>query len=439
MIRSAMKNESGIVGAISASSWIAAVACALIFSQHLYADEVQADADEALCSATVLSETVVDEAWDAVFNRTDGWVGGDAIYSTLLPGERVLWLFADTMLGQVKDGRRQPGLQMVNNSLALNARPPRGAAPDSKEVHFFWGSSPEAEKATSWIVPDPALLPGHEAAAAREWYWLGDAFVAPGARGQDRLLVFMWRVASADKQAVFGFRTVGSALAVIENPADEPAAWKPRQFVITHAVPASSADETRDPHVCWGSESLLLEEAGQPPQVVIYGYRSCGKDALELIAARAPAASIEDMSQWEFRTADGWSASLAEAAPLAERLTTEFSVSRHAAADGTPLWVLVNSEPNLGEAIYARTARSPFGPWSTVKTVYHVPGVDREKKHFTYAAKAHPELSAAGELLISYVVNSFDFAEGLTNAGIYRPRFVRAPITLLPPPPDASR
>ena len=33
-----------------------------------------------------LAEAVSDPAWDAVFDRTDGWIGGDAIYSTPLPG-----------------------------------------------------------------------------------------------------------------------------------------------------------------------------------------------------------------------------------------------------------------------------------------------------------------------------------------------------------------
>jgi hypothetical protein len=66
--------------------------------------------------------------------------------------------------------------------------------------------------------------------------------------------------------------------------------------------------------------------------------------------------------------------------------------------------------------------------------VFQVPAIDQKKKHFTYAAKAHPELSRPGELLVSYVVNSFDFGESSTNAGIYRPRFVRVPITILPEP-----
>ena len=68
-----------------------------------------------------LSAAAPDVAWDVVFDRADGWIGGDAIYSTPLPGGDVLWLFADTYLGQVRDGRRQPDVRMVNNTLARHA------------------------------------------------------------------------------------------------------------------------------------------------------------------------------------------------------------------------------------------------------------------------------------------------------------------------------
>jgi len=47
-----------------------------------------------------------------------------------------------------------------------------------------------------------------------------------------------------------------------------------------------------------------------------------------------------------------------------------------------------------------------------------------------YGAKAHPHLSAPGELLISYHVNTFDFWENFSAGGvdIYRPRFIKLPL-----------
>ena len=46
---------------------------------------------------------------------------------------------------------------------------------------------------------------------------------------------------------------------------------------------------------------------------------------------------------------------------------------------------------------------------------------------YTYNAVAHPEQDAAGGLLVSYNVNSFDGSELYRQADIYRPRFVRVP------------
>jgi hypothetical protein len=43
---------------------------------------------------------------------------------------------------------------------------------------------------------------------------------------------------------------------------------------------------------------------------------------------------------------------------------------------------------------------------------------------FTYNAHEHPELRRGDRLLVTYNVNSFDFADDLRDVSIYRPRFV---------------
>ena len=49
----------------------------------------------------------------------------------------------------------------------------------------------------------------------------------------------------------------------------------------------------------------------------------------------------------------------------------------------------------------------------------------RDKKVFCYAAKAHPALSSGQDLIVSYVVNSFDFWQVAREAKLYWPQFVR--------------
>ena len=370
-------------------------------------------------AAEPLPEAVPAPEWDAVFNRADGWIGGDAIYSTPLPGHDILWLFADTFVGQVRDERRQKGVRMINNSLARHARPVTGEPPQPHSIEFLWGTDENGPAA--WILPDPKLRSAATDGSKR-WYWLADAIVAPGVADHDRLLVFLWRIAPTNTK-VFSFRNAGTALAVIDNPSAEWNAWRPKQFDVAHARVATDGPQGSI-DVVWGSEIILDNTAIGQPRLLIYGYRQRKNKPNELILAQAPAAEIEQMDCWRFRTGDGWSDDAEAAAPLTTGITTEFSVSRIDSSP-KPEWILVQSDSFLGDQIFIRRASTPWGPWSRPRPVYRVPNLDRSKHHFTYAAKAHPELSKPGELLVSYVVNSFDFGESSTNAEIYRPRFIR--------------
>ena len=78
--------------------------------------------------------------WDAAFRRSSGWTGADGIYSFALSGADVpggardaetAFVFSDTFVGEVADGRRQPGTTMVNNTMAwlpAGAQDPRRRA-----------------------------------------------------------------------------------------------------------------------------------------------------------------------------------------------------------------------------------------------------------------------------------------------------------------------
>ncbi|KAI1712538.1 hypothetical protein DdX_09630 [Ditylenchus destructor] len=66
------------------------------------------------------------------------------------------------------------------------------------------------------------------------------------------------------------------------------------------------------------------------------------------------------------------------------------------------------------------------GPWSGPETLYRYPEmdpgqVDYSRNIFCYAAKEHPELESAGELMFTYVCNSFLEEELMNNTHIYRP------------------
>src|SRR5437667_12707517 len=55
---------------------------------------------------------------DALFDRAEGWIGADGAYSVALSPKRTLWLFSDTWVGKVRDGRRTDAT-IVNNSVGV--------------------------------------------------------------------------------------------------------------------------------------------------------------------------------------------------------------------------------------------------------------------------------------------------------------------------------
>lgn len=336
--------------------------------------------------------------WEVKFAASKGWIGGDGVYSTILPSRRVLWLFGDTILGEVKDGGRK-GAVMVNNTIAIQNS--QGA---DAPIRFLHGPSKQG-KATAFFIPDDA----------KGWFWPQGALCAEG-----RLFVFLAQIDKAKNPGVFGFRQIGQWLAVVENPNDEPKAWRMKQ----HKMPFVSFEKDRSRS--WGS--ALLEAGGQ---LYVYGFEERGKQigTRRLTLARVPAKKAEDFTSWRFRTADGWSKQAAEAVALADGMASEFSVSR---IPGRKDYAIVYTENGLGDRILARLAAAPEGPWSAPLLLYKNPEMAKDKGLFSYAGKAHPWACSANELLISYCVNTWEFARLFRDATVYRPKFVRVKWKLEP-------
>jgi hypothetical protein len=389
--------------------------------------------DSAALKAETPAAAMPDAAWDAIFQRTEGWTGGDAMYSVDLENGQVLWLFADSWVGKVEGGRHATPSRLVNNTLALHSRSNGGAPPTADGIRFRWGSKPNSNELAAWIRPEDArAVDDGDSSGQNTWYWAADGAVARGPNEKPRLIMFLWRIAKTG-EGVMGFRAAGGCVAIVDNPNDDWSRWKPRHIPIAHSIPSGPQDPRRRPEIVWGSEVLVDRDAAKHDLLLVYGYRQALLGQTQLVLARVPSDAVDVMDRWQFRSHGGWSSQLADAATLAEGLTTEFSVTPIELA-GRMCWVLIHSEPLFGSRIFARTSATPYGPWSTATPVYEVPRLARDKKHFAYAAKAHGELSRPGELLVTYIVNSMDFGENVGNANIYRPRFIRVPLSLVPPP-----
>jgi hypothetical protein len=111
-----------------------------------------------------------DPAWTAVFDRTAGWTGADAAGSVDLGDGRTLWMFADTWIGKIREGKRLPGAWIVNNTIAIHPTDKSAPwrPPDPHTVQFYWGPLDKERHPTAWLVPPTA--PGRvESEENREW------------------------------------------------------------------------------------------------------------------------------------------------------------------------------------------------------------------------------------------------------------------------------
>lgn len=139
-----------------------------------------------------------------------------------------------------------------------------------------------------------------------------------------------------------------------------------------------------------------------------------------LMAARVLPEDFENFEAWEFWDGKDWSMNMEDVTFISEAVSNELSL--------TPLpdgrYALVFTLNGLSPVVAMRVGDSPVGPFGDVVELY-VTQEMQQKNYITYNAKAHPSLSAEGELLISYNVNSFSFFEELhDNPHLYRPRFI---------------
>ena len=361
--------------------------------------------------------------WDTVFARTRGWTGGDAIYSVDLGGGRTLWLFGDTWIGSIVDGKHAPGSRLVNNTIAVHATPPgrTDRPPSADQITFHWGPDDAQGRPTAWISPG---------AKSAGWYWPLDGVVVPptSTRGARLVLFLAHIVKRPGDHGVWGFKGAGGVVAIVDNPNAPVEAWRIARHANPHAVGTDRPPP--DPalsEMSWGAAVLHASSDGPGSQgyLYIYGVKETAKFYKQLLLARAPGDDVLRFDRWRFHTADGgWSPNLTDAHPVADHVANELSVERVSIA-GRPTLIMVHSEAVFGDRILVRLADSPAGPWSKPAPVYRVPGVKRAASYFTYAGKGHAHLSAEGELLVSYVINAHDFGAMIADAEIYRPRFIR--------------
>ncbi len=331
------------------------------------------------------------------FRHDSGWVGADGDFSVPLDGGRVLWLFSDTFVGEVEDGRRI-NCRMVNNSVAIQRQDA------NQPVEFFHGKNQDGSP-RSFVVPE----------RGSGYFWLFDGVLTP--KG---LYLFLMRVETVGEGA-FGFRGTGTTLGHVKNPSEPPDKWQITQTDL------DCCRYTPEGSIFYGS--CVLKADGY---CYIYGLDSMARDGRKrrgaMVLARVPENEVGEPDKWRFLSGGKWLPAPAVPDALCEGLASEYSVSWLPAIKR---YVAVYTEGGIFGRIVVRTAPNPGGPWGEPVCVYECPDSKWHEKTFSYAAKAHPELATApDELIVTYATNSTRFADLIEDARLYWPRFVR--ITMRP-------
>jgi hypothetical protein len=329
-------------------------------------------------------------AWDAAFDRSSGWVGGDGAYSTPLDRDRILWLFGDTFVGRVEGGRRV-ATRLIANSLAVQ----RGGQPVPGFLEFFYGTGAASLPQAAFAPPD-----------GDTWFWPWHAVRTPAG-----LFLFLLQVERTDPASAFGFSVQSVALARVADPDAPPGAWR------TELRP-----------IPWTSGQRLLGSSVLTVDGVCYIYGTvddpvAGPGRRQAIVARVAAERLWDFAEWRFFAGGGWVTEAGGAVPICADAAPEFSVSYQA---GIGRYVMVQSAAGLSPEMVVRYAAAPEGPWSAPVRFFSCPEAAWDPRVFCYAAKGHPEVEPSPDALtVTYVANATDLSLVEADARLYRPRFLR--------------
>jgi hypothetical protein len=356
------------------------------------------------------SDVMAAPEWTALFCRTNGWFGGDGIFSIPLDGvefpdaadrkgQETLLVFSDTYVGEVEDGRPLPGHVMVNNSAAIL----RDGVPLEDHIDFHVRTDSDG-RPVALFQPRPD--------GPQEHFWLGDGFV--NRERNNRLYLFAYHI-RVTGPGVFDF--IEPDVSILRIPKGErPPFHRYRQLKTPFHLDLPEWGQTN-----LGAGLLVHTDwAGAPHAdgfVYVYGCAGPGK---HLVVARVRPRFFERYRKWRFWNGKEWGRNPLEMAPVAAGVSNELSV--------TPLpdgkFALVFQVFGLSDKVGLCIGDSPAGPFSPIREIWTTP--ESGEGLLCYNAKAHPALSNPGELLISYNTITLDFWNDIRErAHIYRPRFIR--------------
>ncbi len=359
---------------------------------------------------------------DAKFSHYQGWSGADGFFTAALdgtfkkvpPGKAIpptVALFSDTLLGESDPvTRRRSTLSIVNNTAArITGRL------DNLQIRYQYREAPGG-KITSLLLRE-----------AGGFYWLQDCVVIG-----DKLYCFTHNIETDNsKTDGFPFRIVGVDLlsfSIVDGSVDydHPSIQQTDLY-----LPDPMSQERRTYFGCCLLPNTEASGAEHPDgYIYIYGIRHRGMCEQDLLAARVPEKSFDNLQAIEFFDGKQFQSDIHKSAALCVDAGTEMSLTPIRSGPYAGRYCYVYTKRNVGNKIYVRIADSPIGPFGDEHMLYYTDETEHllgfgGREIYAYNAKAQYSLSQEGELLISYNINTLDFETHIINCELYKPRFIK--------------
>jgi hypothetical protein len=326
------------------------------------------------------------------FPDQDGWYGGDGAYSIGLDDRRVLWLFGDTFVSDQEGRRDRIDMKVIlGTTLAIST-----CADDAGFQIRYYLKKRNGEFVSFF--------------GEKEWLWPQDPFMV-----DHTLYVPLLSVrANAKIEGPLKFEIAGHKIAKIKN-FSEP---DPNQWVVDYI---DLTPEVSEDIKAFATTSVVYR--GYVYFYPLYSATRGGLTVLGNILARIPEDKLEATTRSiEYLNKDGrWEKELdpGKVRIVFHAAVSEMSVRYHPDHEK---WIAVYlSIRNNGDRMLYQTADAPEGPWTEPETLIgSIPEVDRyspryDKNNFCYAGKEHLPFALKGNMVVTYVCNSYDDFEKSTS------------------------
>lgn len=315
------------------------------------------------------------EWWDEVFNRSQGWFSSDGGSTVVLPGNRLLWVFGDTVTAPLNTSNpfEPTGGSVYGNTLGLHAIGNPKETPPNPSAATFWART-KAGGVTNISTSAPDRVKFFRYKTCSGWddgaptLWPGD-----GTMVGSSLFFMTWKLE---------FDTAGVPV-VAENvfqkntgvtSSNLPSGWTCSQSGVVHpprqyGSPVSAAEVFWDPPLVWGV-AIYRHSNGWN---YIFGHRkqpgsSAGElEIVDAVVAKATDADIFDYTKWLYRYNEDTTTPAGSCSPTARCWLNHYP-NTVSTRDALRI-AAVDVGPEFSVDKITHTEQGPFGPVSGTRFV----------------------------------------------------------------------